>query len=278
MSGNDQKPKEIAVKDPTQADPYVRNKNGKPIFFADGSPLREGMAPQCTAKTSSSNYTKRCKRTAVHNYGYKVCQKHGAGSPAKGRPGGRPPKNGKYRLPPEVAKRHQKALEDPELLSLNEEIALVRRRMSDLAEQIFSEEFQVSQVDLVQGALLAKRAREEKDPEKQAAMAVKALDRIVGAIDPFQAGMQNWSAYQSMLDSLGKAQEREIARRKVLNNYITAEQAVALADGIVQDASDTAEEMIDDAKVRREFRNAMAAKVMLRLHATQKAGTRRVEV
>ena len=79
-----------------------------------------------------------CTRKHAHNWGYEVCQVHGAGSPAKGRFGGRPTKDTRPRgpsLPTErMQERFYEAMADPHLLSARQDIAVARSFLHELYE------------------------------------------------------------------------------------------------------------------------------------------------
>lgn len=68
----------------------------------------------------------RCQRRAVK--GYTVCQMHGAGSPYKGRPGGRPLKTGMYskKASKELRTLYEEFLNDENLTSLDDDVAILR--------------------------------------------------------------------------------------------------------------------------------------------------------
>ena len=80
---------------------------------------------QCTAHNRDGN---PCKGKAVT--GYPVCRMHGAGSPGKGRPGGRPCVHGAYSKA--VREGEVKTFEELRALgvSLTEELALARLQLS----------------------------------------------------------------------------------------------------------------------------------------------------
>lgn len=81
---------------------------------------------QCTARSKRSG--ERCKAPAVT--GYPVCRMHGAGSPGKGRPGGRPPIHGGYSKA--VREGEVKTFEELRALGvgLEQEVALARLQLS----------------------------------------------------------------------------------------------------------------------------------------------------
>jgi len=93
--------------------------------------------PQCTAKAKSTG--NQCKRSAVSNY--PVCQVHGAGSPLQGRPGGRPRQSGRWstKLPNRLKSRYIEFLNDPQLLDMDSEIALVDTRLGEIVELLVIE-------------------------------------------------------------------------------------------------------------------------------------------
>lgn len=68
----------------------------------------------------------RCQRRAVT--GYTVCQMHGAGSPFKGRAGGRPLKTGMYskKASKELRELYEEYLSDDNLTNLDDDVAMLR--------------------------------------------------------------------------------------------------------------------------------------------------------
>jgi len=85
--------------------------------------------PQCRAHARSGD---RCKANAVE--GYPVCRMHGAGSPHKGRPGGRPIIHGAYSKA--VRAGEAKTWEELRALgvSLENEVALARLQLARALE------------------------------------------------------------------------------------------------------------------------------------------------
>lgn len=72
----------------------------------------------------------RCQRRAVT--GYTVCQMHGAGSPYKGRAGGRPLKNGMYskKASKQLRELYEEFLGDEHLTDLDDDVAMLRALLS----------------------------------------------------------------------------------------------------------------------------------------------------
>lgn len=89
---------------------------------------------RCHAKSKRSQ--QQCKNFVVP--GYTVCRMHGAGTPSKGRPGGRPIIHGRYSkfLPKGgVLDAYKAALkEDVKLLDLRDEIALIQSLLKQAAQ------------------------------------------------------------------------------------------------------------------------------------------------
>jgi len=107
---------------------YVVDKRGKPRFYYDGSPYAKDAPQQCKAKSTTTGY--RCTRYAAGTFS--VCQRHGAGSPLQGRPGGSKPRLAKFPsgvLPPDLQERYERALNDPDILSFLHHISIVEGRI-----------------------------------------------------------------------------------------------------------------------------------------------------
>jgi hypothetical protein len=232
----------------------IVDKRNRPRFLISGAPLREGGAPQCAARRSSGEY--RCTGYAVHNYGYRTCCKHGAGSPAKGRPGGRPPSvlPRKYELQDDLMTRFEKAVNDPDLLSLDREIALIDTRLTQLAERLPSEDQSTTSfLQLKEGLEQLKKALETRDAEGQ----IMASIQLVNSYDAIEAERINWLEIVSLTQQRSKLTAREAERRKAMRAYMTVEEAKAMIRVIME----TVNECVPELRIRNEI----SAKVKMRL-------------
>ena len=180
--------------------------------------------PECGAD-------RQCKRFAVT--GYSVCQVHGAGSVLKGRPGGTPLRKagGRYskRLPSRLLAKYEEAVNDTELLSIRDDIAIVDTRIQDLLSRVDTGEaakhwFSAS------GALndLTKAIR--KSDTDGMASAINALRQNIGAgVSDYAA----WNDIASFLEQRRRLVESERKRLLEMQQYITVERINVLIGAIL---------------------------------------------
>lgn len=165
---------------------------------------------QCTAHSRSGE---RCKANAVN--GYPVCRMHGAGSPHKGRPGGRPPIHGAYSKA--VREGEVKSFEELKALgvSLTEELALARLQLQRAMEWANEEGRSVCdrkacpqevvdrRLDLV--AKVAERCKKVADGITVRIVDEGAVERIAQVIECHVTDPSALSAIADELEALGKA-------------------------------------------------------------------------
>lgn len=183
---------------------------------------RDARKQQCTAKAKRTG--ERCKRWAVT--GYTVCQVHGAGSPFKGRPGGRPPIHGRYskHLPRRLAGRYKEALEDQELLSLRSEAALIYSRLTEVLKRVYTGESGKLWRDLRATLDKFEKAREEEDE----VIASGTLAELSSLIERGYSDYVAWDEVRQLVEDLRRIVESE--RRRILEAHqvLTVQQANAL--------------------------------------------------
>lgn len=212
---------------------YVTSDTGKPLFHLDGSPLKEGRAWQCKHQHNGTKY--RCRRKVVKFTDSVVCQKHGAGSPrARGTTGGAPSvllsKKWERELPKSLQERYKSAVSDPELLNIDNDIALLDVRISNLIKTLPEEqESTVNFSQLRDGLQKLKIATSTRDVE----LTISAAMMLNSVWEPLEAERTTWVELSYLIQQRAKLISREIDRRKAIKNYITAEEAWALVKLIV---------------------------------------------
>lgn len=152
------------------------------------------------------------------------CRKHRGGA-SKGIAAGNF-KNGRYSkyLPAGLQERYQQSVDDPELLNMRHDIALVDTRLSDLLKRSEAGESRT----LWQQARSANDGiRQAMDNENWPAMEthVRELDRLVGE------GLTDhdiWHEISDLLDQRRKLVESEQKRLVAMKQLITSEQAMTL--------------------------------------------------
>lgn len=176
---------------------------------------------QCTATVRKTG--ERCRRRAVT--GYNVCQVHGAGSPKKGRPGGRPIKNGRHsrKMPERLREKYEESLSDSELLALRDEIALCDTRLEDLLGRVDSGESGAAWVNARK--CLDSFLKEFYGDGNHVALRLEELkESIQKGLDDYAA----WGEIQALLEQRRKIVESEQKRLVALQQVITVEKAMVL--------------------------------------------------
>lgn len=191
---------------------------------------KPGGQPQCRATVRKTG--KQCRRSATLNYG--VCQVHGSGAPFKGRPGGRPKKDGskfsKF-LPDYLSERLQSALKNAELLNLGEDIAMIDVMETRLMERLPQEGVVTAALDVVaKGIAALKKARDKED---QLAM-FAAVDIIIGSTDVLVSEDYHLKEILKIKEAKSRIQAKEVARRKAMNAFLKPEEGLALGEAMVK--------------------------------------------
>ena len=194
---------------------------------------------QCTATVRRTG--ERCRRRAVT--GYNVCQVHGAGSPKKGRPGGRPIIHGRYskKLPERLREKYEESRSDPELLALRDELALCDTRLEDLLGRVDSGESGAAWVNARK--CLDAFLKEFYDDEGK-----HVNERLGDLRDAIQKGLDDYAAWgeiQILLEQRRKIVESEQKRLVAMQAVITVEKAMllfgAITDVIKRNVTDRAQ-------------------------------------
>lgn len=189
---------------------------------------------RCKAKNTTNG--EQCKNHAVK--GMEVCRKHG-GASLKGiaSPSYKTGRYSKY-LPGRLLDRYHEAAQDPELLNMREEIALLDARLSDLLTRVDTGE-------------AGKAWKDAQAAQRQVAIAVKTgnTDKLLTGLDELESALgagvgdyQAWNEIQSILDQRRKLTESERKRLVDMQQIVTTEQAMlligALLDSVRRNVSD----------------------------------------
>lgn len=180
---------------------------------------------QCTAKSKRTG--KQCQQNAMN--GSTKCYHHGGKSP-KGiaSPHHKTGRYSKY-LPGRLLDRYHEAAQDPELLNLREEIALLDARLSDLLTRVDTGE-------------AGKAWHDAQGAQRKVAIAVKTgnTDKLLTGLDELEAALgagvgdyQAWAEIQSILDQRRKLAESERKRLVDMQQIVTAEQAMLLVGALL---------------------------------------------
>lgn len=178
----------------------------------------------CGAKTSKGAV---CQRPPVK--GRTRCHLHGGATPRG--PESVHYKHGRYTkyLPPELLPAYQAALEDPDILSAREEVALLHVRVAELSKNLFTGE---------SGTLWAQLLENHKSlldgVQKKNATKIQQAIKDIG--DTIHAGVMKTVAWQELVEAIEhktNVQQKELRRLQILGNVITAQQAISMIHTVV---------------------------------------------
>jgi len=207
------------------------SKTKKKAFEEEQGEVHERMDPALIA-------TLQCGRPASD--GFDVCNFHGAGTKARDTTSGRPLLSGRYssHLPVALRNRYQAALDDPSLIELRQESAIL---VALIAEQlsIYGDD--------------PPNVEEMADVIKSLGQAMAAGDDDVSAqeyqrlVEVFTSGKGKWAALQNVIKLLEQRRRvvgTEVVRLTALHEMLTVEQSMALlaaVQDILKRALDRAE-------------------------------------
>ena len=181
--------------------------------------------PQCKAKSKRSG--KRCKNNT--SAGKVVCHIHGGKTPVGiASPNYKTGRYSKY-LPSRLAGRYQEAVNDPGLLELNHEIALMDARLTSLLERVETGETASLWEDVSRAWAELTAAIREQNKVKQQETAVKLDALIRSGQDDYEA----WHEIQDTIEQRRKLVESERKRLVEAQQHVTTVQAMTLIGNIL---------------------------------------------
>lgn len=198
---------------------------------------------RCKAKAKSTG--EQCRKHAVP--GMEVCRYHGGLTPR----GVASPhyKHGRYSkyVPTRLMERYVESVNDPELLNLSAEIALVDSRVADVLGRVDSGESGRRWRAL--GGLRSQflTAQRRQDQEGMA----DALADILNGIRQGQADFEAWSEIVDLLERRRRLVESEQKRRIAMQLVVKVEEAVGAMHQIADVVREAVLEHVDDGSVRR---------------------------
>lgn len=157
------------------------------------------------------------------------CRMHGGKSLAG--PASPAFKTGRYSkyLPARLTERYAEAVNDPELLALREDVALIDARLADLLRRVDSGESGQLWKDVRQAYQSFIKARRRGDDEAAAA----AFDELGELIERGASDHAAWSEIAALLEQRRRLVESERRRLVEMQQVITAEQAMVLIAAVV---------------------------------------------
>lgn len=200
---------------------------------------------RCTAKAKQTQ--EQCKSPAM--IGKTTCQYHGG----KSLSGITSPtyKTGRYskNLPTRLAARYQQAIDDPELITLRDEVALLDSRISEVILKIDTGEAGAIWKELREtyADMQAATRQGDSDGVKQALSSLNSLIKN-GAAD-----YQQWGEIATLIEGRRKLVESESKRQQILMTMMTAEQTMMLVSVI----QDVVMRNVDDRATRLAIQNEL---------------------
>lgn len=189
--------------------------------------MTNSVPPQlvrCQAKRSDGKT--HCAAWAVH--GRRVCRVHGGMSPEPG-PGHPSFKHGRYSkvVPRGIATLYHAGLRDPNLLDMNDELAMLDARAGQLLNRASQGESEGRWVQ-VQESMRAVLSFQAQGDDENMAEAISETARLVFAGSDYES----WREIITVYDARRKIANTERARRQAAQQTMTVAQALALVASV----------------------------------------------
>jgi len=215
----------------------------------------------------------QCKRSAV--YGTDKCPRHGGGKPLKGKPRGHqnfktgehsdllilkfagqiiagktsmPSRYAKF-IPGRLAEKYLESVNDPEIIALNDDIALVETRIKQLVDNIDKNEPPPVWNDVsakFQEFMMHKRLK--RLPE-----ATECLDELEDMFARERADRESWDEIIQRTEQVMKLRSEERKRRMDMKNLLNAEQAMDMTARLLAAVNEGLESVIEDEQTRKQI-------------------------
>ena len=209
----------------------IRDRFPKPANWTPDEKFKRGHHYAGSARCQHWNYNKgrQCLKLPVS--GSTVCRSHGAGSPLKGRPGGRQLIHGRRskRMPGRLMAAYEASLTDPEQLSLTNEIAVVDARLDELLGQL-GDDSHPSWDDA--GAALDKFLAVVAGGGSQAEHTL-ALDSLRSVVKKGGTEMDSWAGYREAVEQRRKLADTERKLRMDMQSTMDMQTLMATLGAVV---------------------------------------------
>lgn len=215
----------------------------------------------------------QCKRSSV--YATDRCTRHGGGKPLKGKPRGhqnfktgvnsdllvfkfagqiiegKVPMTKRYQkfIPERLAEKYLMSVNDPEIIALNDDIALVETRIKQILERIDDDAPPPVWAD-------AKNVFDEFLMYRRLEDTAKAREclALLQTIFEHQAkDRETWDEVFSRLEQRMKLASEERKRRMDMKALMDAEQVMDVASRLLAAVNEAAEDVIEDDKIRKQL-------------------------
>jgi hypothetical protein len=140
-------------------------------------------------------------------------------------------KTGKYskHLPKRLLEAYDKSREDPEVLSLNDDIGLTEARISDVLQRVDANESGAIWDELAKTAQDFKAARRANDTERVGQL----LEDILRLISKGKGDRENWREIGDLMERKRKLSESQLKLLTTKQEFISRQQAVQFVGALV---------------------------------------------
>jgi hypothetical protein len=175
----------------------------------------------------------------------KRCKHHGGLAPVgAANPNYKHGRNSKY-MPARLRDRYQEAMDDPDLLNITRDLALLEARITDLLQRVdFGEAGR--HWSKAQNTFVAFKDAVDRGDSETMRIHLNSLERILAK---GTADYAAWEEVISTIEQRRKLTETEMRRLEKMNQFVTAEQVSTLMASIAE----AAKRVIQDPKILNEF-------------------------
>jgi|GEM_PF-4574428 len=174
-------------------------------------------------------------------------------------------KGGKYSkyLPSRLLESYTNAKDDPEILSLNDDIALTEARVTDVLQRVDANESGAMWDELSRLSKEIKLARKSGDP----VLVEDLFDQMLKLIDKGKGDRENWREIGDLMERKRKLSESQLKLLVTKQEFISRQQAVAMISLI----TNAIKESVSDPKEKRQIMSALQQ--LMNIEEGQSPGT-----
>lgn len=205
-----------------------------------------------------------CKRWAQHHNDYCATCNQKRGHSAIFKPG---PANPNYRhgvyakvVPTKLLKAYQDGLDDPDLLSGKDEVAVLRARLTQVIERTETGESDATWDRLAAAKYEFELNVSQPDPTAQA-KAQKALSDIMSLIDTGHSQRLAWADVERLTALLDKLKMSERKRLMEMKAFVTITEAIAMLQTMTWTLKEIVPKEVEDQGAQQRILEGMAKAV-----------------
>ena len=188
-------------------------------------------------------------------------------------------KDGKYSkyMPTRLLEAYDASRDDPEILSLNEDIALTEARVADVLQRVDTNESGAMWDELAKLAKDIKAARKLGDPS----LVEDLFDEMVKLIQKGKGDRENWREIGDLLERKRKLSESQLKLLVTKQEFISRQQAVMLVGQLVEVVKANVDDPLTKKRIAAgisQLMNMQEGQQLVRVPAFNTHQERRVEV